>query len=166
MLKPGRFGNEITYTWKDFTRGAGEGWRSAGPIVKEMKKYYRVKEERNILHTINRRKTNWIGHILRRNCHLNTSLEKKTEGTGRRGRSSKQLLDDLKWKKKVLEIERGSTRRHCVENLHWKRTDCRMVGDDVGRPELAHHLDLWRDPQNTMHNSGNTRGNKRLYQLL
>jgi hypothetical protein len=25
----------------------------------------RVKEERNILHTIKRRKANWIGHILR-----------------------------------------------------------------------------------------------------
>jgi hypothetical protein len=28
---------------------------------------HRVKEERNILHTIQRRKANWIGHILRRN---------------------------------------------------------------------------------------------------
>ena len=28
----------------------------------------RVKEERNIIHTINRRKSNWLGHILRRNC--------------------------------------------------------------------------------------------------
>jgi hypothetical protein len=30
----------------------------------------RVKEERNLLHTINGRKANWIGHILRRNCLL------------------------------------------------------------------------------------------------
>jgi hypothetical protein len=30
----------------------------------------RVKEERNILHTVNRRKGNGIGHILRRNCLL------------------------------------------------------------------------------------------------
>jgi hypothetical protein len=29
-----------------------------------------VKEERNILHTVNRRKANWIGHILRGNCLL------------------------------------------------------------------------------------------------
>jgi hypothetical protein len=29
-----------------------------------------VKEKRNILHTIQRRKVNWIGHILRRNCLL------------------------------------------------------------------------------------------------
>jgi hypothetical protein len=28
----------------------------------------RVKEERNIIHTVKRRKDNWIGHILRRNC--------------------------------------------------------------------------------------------------
>jgi hypothetical protein len=26
-----------------------------------------VKEERNVLHTVTRRKANWIGHILRRN---------------------------------------------------------------------------------------------------
>jgi len=37
--------------------GAGEGWRSDGSIVWEMKKYYRVKEERNTLHTLTHRKT-------------------------------------------------------------------------------------------------------------
>jgi hypothetical protein len=31
---------------------------------------HRVKEDRNILHAINRSKANWIGHILRRNCLL------------------------------------------------------------------------------------------------
>jgi len=29
-----------------------------------------VNEERNILHEIMKRKVNWIGHILRRNCLL------------------------------------------------------------------------------------------------
>ena len=29
-----------------------------------------VKEERNILHAVNRRKAKWIGHFLRRNCLL------------------------------------------------------------------------------------------------
>jgi hypothetical protein len=33
---------------------------------------HRVKEERNILHTIKRRKADWIGHNLHRNCILNT----------------------------------------------------------------------------------------------
>ena len=36
-----------------------------------------VKEERNILHTINRRKANGIGHILRRNCLLKHTIEEK-----------------------------------------------------------------------------------------
>jgi hypothetical protein len=30
----------------------------------------RVKGQRNILHEISKRKANWIGHILRRNCLL------------------------------------------------------------------------------------------------
>jgi hypothetical protein len=85
---------------------------------------HRVKEERNILHTIKRREANWIGHILRRNCLLKHVIEGKLEGriemTGRRGRRRKQLLDDLEGKEKILEIERGSTRSHPVENLMWK----------------------------------------------
>jgi hypothetical protein len=30
----------------------------------------RVKEERNIIHTVKRKKVNWIGHILNRKCVL------------------------------------------------------------------------------------------------
>jgi hypothetical protein len=81
-----------------------------------------VKEERNIVLTIKRRKANWIGHILRRNCLLKHVIEGKLEGriemTGRRGRRRKQLLDDLK-EKKILEIETRSTRSHPVENSLW-----------------------------------------------
>jgi hypothetical protein len=57
----------------------------------------RVKEERNILYTIERRKANWIGHILRGNCLLKHVIEGKIEGrievAGRRGRRCKQLLN-------------------------------------------------------------------------
>jgi hypothetical protein len=35
---------------------------------------HRVQEERNILHTINRGKVNWIGHILHRNCLLKKTV--------------------------------------------------------------------------------------------
>jgi hypothetical protein len=41
---------------------------------------HRVKEDRNILHTVKRRKANWIGHILRRNCLLKHVIEGKIEG--------------------------------------------------------------------------------------
>jgi len=61
---------------------------------------FRVKEQRNILHEISKRKANWIGHILRRNCLLKRVIEGKIKGgievTGRRGKRRKKLLDDLK----------------------------------------------------------------------
>ena len=40
----------------------------------------RVKEQRNILHEIRKRKANWIGHILRRNCLLQRVIEGKIQG--------------------------------------------------------------------------------------
>jgi len=59
-----------------------------------------VKEQRNILHEIRKRKANWIGHILRRNCLLQRVIEGKMQGetevTGRQGRRRRKLLDDLK----------------------------------------------------------------------
>ena len=60
----------------------------------------RVNEQRNILHEIRKRKANWIGHILRRNCLLKQVIERKIkremEVARRRGRRRKKLLDDLK----------------------------------------------------------------------
>ena len=59
-----------------------------------------VNEQRNILHAIRKRKANWIGHILRRNCLLKQVIEGKIKGeivvTRRQGRRRKKLLDDLK----------------------------------------------------------------------
>jgi hypothetical protein len=72
-------------------------------------KYYIVNEERNIVHTIKRSKANWIGHILRRNCLLKHVIEGKLEGriemTGRRRRRGKQLLDDIKEKKRYWKLK-------------------------------------------------------------
>ena len=60
----------------------------------------RVNEQRNILHEIRKRKANWIGHILRRNCFLKQVIEGKIKGEmevrRRRGWRRKKLLDDLK----------------------------------------------------------------------
>jgi hypothetical protein len=56
----------------------------------------RVKEQRNILLEISKRKANWIGNIVRRNCLLRQVIEGKIKGgievKGRRGK----LLGDLK----------------------------------------------------------------------
>ena len=82
----------------------------------------RVKEERNILHTLSRRKANWIGHIFRRNCLLKYIVGGKIEGRAevaeRRGRRRKQVLDELNGKKGIVGIERGSTRSHSLVNSH------------------------------------------------
>jgi len=60
----------------------------------------RVQKQRNILHELSKRKANWIGHILRRNCLLQQVIEGKIKGgievTGGRGRRRRKLLDDLK----------------------------------------------------------------------
>ena len=68
--------------------------------VRNEKVLLRVKEQRNILHEISKRKANGIGHILRRNCLLQRVIEGKIKGgievTGRRGRRRRRLLDDLK----------------------------------------------------------------------
>jgi len=58
----------------------------------------RVKEQRNIIHEISKRKANWIGRILRRNCLLQRVIEGKIKGgievTGGRGRRRRKLLCD------------------------------------------------------------------------
>ena len=60
----------------------------------------RVKEQRNILQEISKRKANWIGQILRRNCLLQRVIEGKIKGrievTERRGRRRRKPHDDLK----------------------------------------------------------------------
>jgi hypothetical protein len=43
--------------------------------VKNEEVLLRVNEQRNMLHEIRKRKANWIGHILRRNCLLKQVIE-------------------------------------------------------------------------------------------
>jgi hypothetical protein len=60
----------------------------------------RVKEQNNFLHEINKRKANWVCHILRRNCLLQQVIEGKIKGgievTEKLGRRRRKLLDDFK----------------------------------------------------------------------
>ena len=69
----------------------------------------RVKEQRNILHEIRKRKANWIGHIWCRNCLLQSVIEGKIQGgievTGRQGRRRRMLLDDLKERRQYSHLK-------------------------------------------------------------
>jgi hypothetical protein len=75
----------------------------------------RVKEDRNILPTIQRGKANWIGHVLRRNCLLKHITEGKIESgiemMARQGRRCKQLQSGRNktrgyWKVKEEALDR------------------------------------------------------------
>jgi hypothetical protein len=91
--------------------------------VKNEEELHRVKEEKGILHTKQRKKTIWIGHILRRNCRLKHvivgSIEEKIEVTGRRRRGCKELLMALRKRENTGNWKR----KHqiaLVENSLWK----------------------------------------------
>jgi hypothetical protein len=61
--------------------------------VRNGEKLHRVKEQRNIIHTVNRRKGNWIAHSWRKKCILKHAIEGKLEVMGRQERIRKQLLN-------------------------------------------------------------------------
>jgi hypothetical protein len=68
-----------------------------------------AKKQRNILHKISKRKANWIGHILRRNCLLQRVFEGKIQGwievTGRQGRRRRKLSDDIKERRGYSQLK-------------------------------------------------------------
>ena len=80
----------------------------------------RVNEQSNILHEIRKRKANWIGHILRRNCLPKQVIEGKIKGqievTRRRGRRRKKLLDDLKDRRGYCELKEEALDRTMWRN--------------------------------------------------
>jgi hypothetical protein len=69
----------------------------------------RVNEQRNILHEIRKRKANWIGHILRRNCLPKQVIEGKIKGemeeTRRRRRRRKKLLAELRDRRRYSHLK-------------------------------------------------------------
>jgi len=89
--------------------------------VKIEKVLHKVKEERNILHTMKRRKANWIGHTLRENCLLKHVIEGKIKGRlevmGRRRRRCKQILDDLKETSGKRKL-----RKEALDRTLWKNS--------------------------------------------
>jgi len=48
--------------------------------VRNAEVFLRIKEQRNILHEISKKKANWIGHILHINCLIQWVIEGKIKG--------------------------------------------------------------------------------------
>ena len=90
----------------------------------------RVKERRNILYEIRKRKANWIGNILGRNCLLQRVTEGKIQGgievTGRQGRRRRKLLDDLKKRRGYSRLK-----EEALDRTMWKARFGRGFGPVV-----------------------------------
>ena len=90
----------------------------------------RVNEQKNIIHEIIKRKANWIGHILRRNCLLKQVIEGKIKGqikvTRRQGRSRKKLLDDLNDRRGYCELK-----EEALDRTMWRNRFARGFGPVV-----------------------------------
>jgi hypothetical protein len=112
-------------------------WRSMEKIiwldhVRNEEVLLRVNEQRIILHEIRKRKANWIGHILRRNCLLKQVIKGKIKGemevTRRRGRIRKKLLDDLKDRREKSHLKEEALDRTMWKNRFGKRLwTCRQT---------------------------------------
>ena len=98
--------------------------------VKNEEVLLRVNEQRNILHEIRKRKANWVGHILRRNCLLQQVTEGKIKGqievTRRQGRRRKKLLDDLKDRRRYCQLK-----EEALDRTMWRNRFARGFGPVV-----------------------------------
>jgi len=74
-----------------------------------------------------KRKANWIGHILRRNCLLQRVIEGKIKGgievTGRRRRKRRKLQDEL--------MERRGGKEEALDRTVWRARFGRGFGPVV-----------------------------------
>jgi hypothetical protein len=82
VLKLGRFGQQIRNTWKSSEMWC---WRRMEKIswvdhVRNGDVLFRVREHSNILHEIQKRKANWIGHILTQKLPSKASYRRKHKG--------------------------------------------------------------------------------------
>jgi hypothetical protein len=90
----------------------------------------RVKKQRNILYEIRKRKANWIGHILSRNCLLQLVIEgKKQRGievTEKQRRRRRNLL-----KKKKKRIGYSHLKEEALDRTMWRARFGRGFGHVV-----------------------------------
>jgi len=122
VLKLGRSGKTNQKHLESFEMWC---WRRMEKIswtdrVRNVEVLLRVNEQRDILHEIRKRRANWIGHILRRNCLLKRVIEGKIKGgiavRGRRGRRRRKLLEYLKDSRGYCELKEEALDRTVWRN--------------------------------------------------
>ena len=75
----------------------------------------RVREERTVLELINKRKINWLGHWLRRNCLLKDALEGMVNGEMVHGRRRYQMIDYI-----LISGLYADTKRKAEKRIEWR----------------------------------------------
>jgi hypothetical protein len=85
-----------------------------------------VSEQRNILHKTRKRKANWIGNILCRNCLLKEVIEGKIQGQKEVTRRRKQLLDDLGDRRGFSRLK-----EEALDHIKWRNRFGRGCGPVV-----------------------------------
>ena len=75
----------------------------------------RVGETRTMLKLIRKRKRNWLGHWLRRNCLLKDALEGMVNGRKVRGRRRYQMIDNIK-----IDGSYAQTKRKAQNRKDWR----------------------------------------------
>ena len=84
----------------------------------------RTGEKRTLLKNILRRKANWIGHILRKNCLLHDAIEGQMMEVKGVGRRRIQLLDDLEREedigilRRMLKVEKDGNDSLSIEHKY------------------------------------------------
>lgn len=81
--------------------------------------------------------TNWIGHILNRNCLLKCVVEEKIERRVEVIEDEEEVVSGY-W---ILETKRGSTSSHCMENLLWQTSWTLSLADCRKNQSYAVHKD-------------------------
>ncbi|KAI5751137.1 hypothetical protein M8J77_004668 [Diaphorina citri] len=71
----------------------------------------RMGEKRTLMGAIRKRKTSWLGHILRRNCLQRRIMEGKIEGKRGRGRMRFGLISDVKRGRSYQEMKEDAQDR-------------------------------------------------------
>jgi len=80
----------------------------------------RVGERRKLLQAVQKRKSNWLGHVLRRQCLQRDMLEGSVEGRLKRGRLRRKIIDDMKQEKNYQELKFMAEDRRGWRH-HWSK---------------------------------------------
>ena len=82
----------------------------------------RVGEERSLIETLERRRKNWIGHVLRGDGLLREVLEERMEGKRLKGRPRVKMLDGLMGRESYSKLKLKAMDRNNWRN--WMPRTC------------------------------------------